>query len=70
MNFLKRMFAGGCLHRFSWPRIDENGRHYQVCSLCGISYEYDWKEMKRTGRPLIPHIPGALDDRPGFFAAH
>ena len=30
MNFLKRLFGQGCSHRFTWPRIDANGRHYQT----------------------------------------
>ena len=49
MNFLKRFFGRGCSHRFAWPRIDTNGRHYQICLLCGTAYEYDWRLMRRTG---------------------
>ena len=26
MNFLKLLLRQGCTHRFSWPRIDDNGR--------------------------------------------
>jgi len=48
MNFLKLLLGSGCAHRFSWPRIDENGCHYQICPDCGIAYEYDWKTMRRT----------------------
>jgi len=50
MRFLKRLLGGGCSHRFAWPRIDANGRHYQTCLACGTAYEYDWKMMRRTGR--------------------
>jgi hypothetical protein len=31
MNFLRRLLGRGCTHGFSWPRIDDDGRHYQVC---------------------------------------
>lgn len=48
MNFIKLLFGKGCAHRFSWPRVDDKGRHYQVCLDCGIAYEYDWKTMRRT----------------------
>jgi hypothetical protein len=48
MNFFKLFFGKGCSHRFSWPRVDDNGRHYQICSDCGKAYEYDWNTMKRT----------------------
>ena len=50
MNFFKKLISKGCLHRFSWPRMYTDGNHYQTCSLCGISYEYDWMEMRRTNR--------------------
>lgn len=48
MNFWKRLCGRGCAHRFSWPRIDADGRHYQICLLCGTAYEYDWTMMRRT----------------------
>ena len=54
MNFLRRLFGQGCFHRFTWPRIDSNGHHYQICSICGTAYEYNWKMMKRTKHPLAP----------------
>jgi hypothetical protein len=42
----------GCRHEFSWPR--KLGSHYyQVCLLCGTEYQYDWKRMKRSGRPVL-----------------
>jgi hypothetical protein len=46
---LKRLF-GHCAHRFSWPHSDENGTDYQVCVRCGVAYEYDWANMRRTER--------------------
>jgi hypothetical protein len=42
MSFLKRVFGRGCSHRFTWPRLGDNGQHYQVCLTCGAAYEYDW----------------------------
>ena len=56
MKLLKLLLRQGCMHRFSWPRIDENGRHYQVCLACGSAYEYDWGAMKRTDRLLIKPV--------------
>jgi hypothetical protein len=53
MNFLKRLFGQGCSHRFTWPRIDDSGRHYQICPRCGTAYECDWRMMRRTDR-LLP----------------
>lgn len=52
MNLLKLILRQGCTHRFSWPRIDDNGRHYQICLACGTAYEYDWTMMRRTDRLL------------------
>jgi hypothetical protein len=52
MNLLKRFFGRGCPHRFTWPRIDPKGSHYQICLLCGTAYEYDWRMMQRTDRLL------------------
>jgi len=56
MNFLKRLFGRGCHHQFAWPRIDAHGDHYQICSVCGIAYEYDWRMMRRTDRLLTADI--------------
>jgi hypothetical protein len=56
MNLLKLLLRQGCTHRFSWPRIDENGRHYQVCLACGTAYEYDWRMMRRTSRLLVAAV--------------
>jgi hypothetical protein len=58
MNFLKRLLGKGCSHRFSWPRIDTAGRHYQICLLCGTAYEYeyDWGLMRRTDRLMAADV--------------
>ena len=52
MNFLNKLLRHGCSHRFAWPRTDTDGRHYQICLVCGTAYEYDWKMMRRTGQLL------------------
>lgn len=57
MNFLKRLLGKGCSHRFSWPRVDTDGRHYQICPQCGIAYEYDWGLMRRTDRLVVANAP-------------
>jgi hypothetical protein len=57
MNLLKLVFGRGCQHRFSWPRIDSKGDHYQICLLCGTAYEYDWRMMRRTDRLLPLALP-------------
>ena len=67
MNFLKRLFGGGCSHRFAWPRIDGNDGHYQICLDCGTAYEYDWKMMRRTGRLAVDaHHRWRTDVSPGI----
>jgi hypothetical protein len=53
MSFLKRVFGRGCSHRFTWPRLGENGQHYQICLTCGAAYEYDWNGMRLTGRLVV-----------------
>lgn len=58
MNFLNRLLTKGllvrrCSHRFSWPRVDSDGRYYQRCSHCGVAYEYDWNKMRLTNQ-LVP----------------
>jgi len=60
VKLLKLLLRQGCTHRFSWPRIDENGRHYQICLACGTAYEYDWKTMHRTGRLLVAAVQHEL----------
>jgi hypothetical protein len=57
VNFLKRLLGKGCTHRFSWPRVDNQGRHYQICSRCGIAYEYDWGLMRQTNRLMPAEVP-------------
>ena len=39
---------GICSHEFFWPRRAADGHYYQVCRLCGVEYEYDWKNMLRV----------------------
>jgi len=56
MAFWRRLFGRSSLHRFSWPRIDTKGHHYQICSDCGTAYEYDWTMMRRTERLVIRAI--------------
>jgi hypothetical protein len=50
MSFLSRLLGKTCAHCFSWPRTDADGRYYQICSRCGIAYEYDWNSMRLTDR--------------------
>ena len=45
---MKRRFWFGCPHEFSFPIKLSDGSCYQVCTLCGVEYGYDWKRMKRT----------------------
>jgi hypothetical protein len=56
VKFLELLLRQGCTHRFAWPRIDDNGRHYQICLACGTAYEYDWGTMRRTSRLLLPAV--------------
>jgi hypothetical protein len=60
MIIWKRLLGRGCSHRFSWPRIDADGRHYQICLLCGTAYEYDWTMMRQTGRLLVTEAAHGL----------
>lgn len=60
VKLLKLLLRQGCTHRFSWPRIDENGRHYQICLACGTAYEYDWTMMRRTNRLLAAAVQQEL----------
>jgi hypothetical protein len=70
VNFWKRLCGKGCAHRFSWPRIDADGCHYQICLLCGIAYEYDWKMMRQTHRlmaqPGTVNVVAITEQRRGF----
>lgn len=54
MKFWKLIRA--CPHQFCWPRLDGSGRHYQVCLLCSVAYEYDWNIMRRTKRLFVAAI--------------
>ena len=59
MKLLKLILRHTCTHRFSWPRIDSHGCHYQVCLACGTAYEYDWEGMRRTNRVLSQDVQGS-----------
>jgi hypothetical protein len=56
MSFLSRLLGKTCAHYFSWPRTDSDGRYYQICSRCGIAYEYDWADMRRTNRLMVASV--------------
>jgi hypothetical protein len=60
VKLLELLLRQGCTHRFSWPRIDNCGRHYQVCLACGAAYEYDWQVMRRTNRLLARVVQNEL----------
>ncbi len=60
MTFLERLFGEFCSHRFSWPRLSDDGQHYQICLICGTAYGYDWKTMQRTDRLLVTNGQHAL----------
>ena len=47
--FLTALLQRLCPHRFSWPH-SVHGRDYQVCLICGGTYEYDWATMRRVRR--------------------
>ena len=70
MSFWKWVCGRGCAHRFSWPRIDAEGCHYQICLRCGIAYEYDWTTMSRTRRLKIGsntvNVPAISSNRQQF----
>ena len=56
MTLWEQLLRRACPHRFGWPRVDNDGRHYQICLLCGTAYEYDWTTMCRTNRPLAVNV--------------
>jgi hypothetical protein len=64
LKFLNQLLHRACPHRFAWPRIDETGRHYQVCVICGTAYEYNWDTMQRTtklmNQPATDHHAASL----------
>jgi PilZ domain-containing protein len=49
-KLLDVLMLGRCSHEFSWPRRAADGQYYQVCLLCAVEYQYDWKTMRRTER--------------------
>jgi hypothetical protein len=54
MNFSIFSIAA-CSHDFAFPRSNSEGRYSQVCRLCGAEYEYDWQEMRRKKRIVVPN---------------
>ena len=64
MKLWKFVTVTSCSHRFSWPRMDDRGRHYQICLSCGASYEYDWKAMRRTNRLLLTAAQNPTQPKP------
>ncbi|HZC24298.1 MAG TPA: hypothetical protein VE866_13230 [Candidatus Binatia bacterium] len=64
MKFLNQLLHRACPHRFAWPRVGENGCHYQVCVICGTAYEYNWETMQRTtklmNQPAADHHAAGL----------
>jgi len=63
MKFLERLLRQTCAHRFTWPRADAFGRHYQICLDCGARYGYDWEGMRQTGRlEPLPSVAAAVND--------
>lgn len=43
----------GCRHQFAFPiRPEGHEMAYQVCTVCGAQYEYDWNAMRRL-RPIV-----------------
>jgi hypothetical protein len=69
-GFIKHLLQTLCRHQFSWPHSAAHGQNYQVCLICGSTYEYDWSTMRRTRRltPVTPALPGAAESkvRAGF----
>jgi hypothetical protein len=50
---LNLLLAKLCPHRFSWPH-SVHGQDYQVCLICGTTYEYDVRTMRRVRRLNLP----------------
>jgi len=66
-TFLKCFLQMFCRHEFSWPHSGVNGQDYQVCILCGTTYEYDWHTMRRTRRlASLLNEQSDYKGRPGF----
>jgi hypothetical protein len=66
-RFLKRLLQKLCRHQFTWPHRSGHGNDYQVCLICGSTYEYDWSTMRRTRR-LTSALHGGTEFKvqPGF----
>jgi hypothetical protein len=52
-TLLNVLLAKLCPHRFSWPH-SVHGQDYQVCLICGTTYEYDVRTMRRVRRLSLP----------------
>jgi len=52
-QLLNRLMQSFCRHNFSWPHTGRHGQDYQVCLICGATYEYDFNTMRR-GRLVEP----------------
>ena len=57
-GFIKQLLEVFCRHRFSWPHSSVHGPDYQICLICGTTYEYDCVTMRRTRR-----LASALHER-------
>lgn len=53
-RFFNSLLQKLCPHRFSWPHSGLHGKDYQVCLICGSTYEYDWITMRRVRRVALP----------------
>lgn len=62
MSLWKQLLNRNCSHQFGWPRVHADGRHYQICILCGTAYEYDWTMMCRTDRLMAISVPYVSED--------
>jgi len=62
-GILKRIMEKFCRHEFSWPHSGVGGQDYQVCVICGATYEYDWVTMRRTR--LLAAVPGTRAEATG-----
>ena len=69
-KLLDALMLGRCSHEFSWPRRAADGQYYQVCLLCAVEYQYDWKTMRRTERVDRSQPTGAEGSAPRRSRSH